>query len=143
MSGVLMMDKLEESKGEPRTMNMPGFTAEASLNRSSQRYLRAASAVAFARGEGVVPQATAVPDWIIDFYNATGGGPGIDGGGGGGGSYQTVQECLNKAEDGYNACRQYCYIQFGDSPSNWYAKQRCVADCSSAYTVAKGNCYRS
>ena len=122
-------------------MNMPGFTAEASLNAMSQRYLRAGSAVAFAGGEGVVPQATAVPDWILDFYYATGGGPGL--GGGGGGSYQTVQQCLDKAEDGYNACRQYCYIDFGDSPSNWAAKQRCVANCSSAYTVAKSNCFRS
>ena len=120
-------------------MNMPGFTAEASLN-GRQRYRRVRVARPRAGGAGVLPQATPVPEWIIDFYNATGGGPGI---GGGGGSYETVEQCLNKAEDGYNACRQYCYIEFGDSPSNWYAKQRCVADCSSAYTVAKNNCFRS
>ena len=121
-------------------MNMPGFTADASLGGMSRRYLVAGTGAAFAGGEGVVPQATPVPDWIMDFWNATEGGGGI---GGGGGSYYTVQQCLNKAEDGYNECRHYCYYDFGDSSSNWDAKQRCLANCSSAYTAAKNNCFRT
>ena len=123
-------------------MNMPGFTAEASLGGMSRRYLLAGTGGALAGGEGVVPQATPVPDWIMDFWNATGGGGGPGGiGGSGGGSYQTVQQCLAKAEDGYNECRHYCYYEFSDLGS--YAdKQLCVANCSSSYTAAKSNCYR-
>jgi hypothetical protein len=121
-------------------MNMPGFTAGASLNGVSQRYRRAGSAVAFAGGEGVVPQATAVPDWIIDFWNATGGGGGLGGIGGGGGGLFSSQTCLAKAKQRYDECWFGCNNDFGGPGGDLVKARPCYADCRSRYIAATNNC---
>ena len=106
-------------------MNMPGFTAEASL-RASQRNRLVRVADPMSDGAGVVPQATAVPDWILEFWYATGGGGGggLGGGGGGGGS---PLECRASVEAALDACRRRCW--FGTREYDPQRSRACEADC--------------
>lgn len=116
-------------------MNMPGFTAEASLNASRRYHMER---VAHPIGEGVAPQATAVPDWIMEFWYATGGGGGgTSGGGGGGGFGETSQQCVIRVEAALDACRRGCW--FGDPVYNPEKSRQCERDCYARYNV--NNCF--
>ena len=101
-------------------MNMPGFTAEASLNASQRsRMMRVASLMA--GDTRVVPQATAIPEWISEFWALTSGGGGADAGG------TTCTAALD-------LCVRKCW--FGNPVYDRAKAQQCEKQCNAQY-----NCF--
>jgi hypothetical protein len=84
-------------------MNMPGFTAEASLNGVSKRYRMAGTTGALAGGEGVVPQlGTTMQEWWDEWMGEGGGSYG------GGGGYSALKACEDAANQRYQTCLSVC-----------------------------------
>ena len=105
-------------------MNLPGFTATASLNSVNQRYGMGQINFAVAGGEGVVPQlGTTMEDWWNQWVLGEGGG------GGGGG---TLSPCELAATQTKDQCLAFCNF-FGGS-------KVCRDNCWNNYVRDFANC---